>query len=81
LIRSEEGCRVVTVATTRQPKPIVLLNMGHIRLLQISQANPPPGWSTEPEGWTDIDMVRLREESERCRKQYPAGRDGAAVRP
>lgn len=76
LIRSAERCRVVTVAVARQPEPIVLLNMGQIRRLQLSQANPPPDWWVEPaeaEGWTEIDPARLREQSERCRSQYPPG--------
>ncbi len=74
LIRSEEGCRIVTVATTRQPAPIVQLNAGQIRRLQLSRANPPPDWWTEPEeqeGWIEIDPARLREESDRCRSHYP----------
>lgn len=75
LILSTEGCRIVTVATSRQREPIVLVNMGQIRRLQISLANPPPDWWTEPEeqeGWTEIDPARLREESTRCRNRYPA---------
>jgi hypothetical protein len=74
LIRSDEGCRVVTVATTRQQEPIVLLNMGQIRRLQISQATPRPDWWTEPreeEGWTEPDPAQLRDESDRCRSHYP----------
>lgn len=74
LIQSAERCRVVTVAIARQPEPIALLNMGQIRRLQVSQANPPPDWWTEPEEseeWTEIDPARLREESDRCRTHYP----------
>jgi hypothetical protein len=75
LIRSDEGCRVVTVATTRQEGPIVVRNMGEIRRLQLSRAMPPPDWWTEPheeEGWTEIDPARLRDESDRCRSRYPS---------
>jgi len=74
LIQSAERCLVVTVAIARQPEPIELLNMGQIRRLQLSQANPPPDWwaePEEPEGWTEIDPARLREESPRCRAHHP----------
>ncbi len=75
LIRSGEGCRVVTVATTRQQGPIVLRNMGQVQRLQLSQAQPPPDWWLEPkeeEGWTELDRDWMRNESDRCRDQYPA---------
>jgi hypothetical protein len=75
LIESDERCRVVTVATARQRDPLLLLNMGQISRLQVSQANPPPDWWTEPEereGWSEIDMTRLHDETDRCRHQYPS---------
>jgi hypothetical protein len=74
LVKSAAGCRVVVVATTPESKPIVLLNMGEITDLQVSQANPPPDWWAEPgkeEGWTEFGLAQLRDESERCRSQYP----------
>jgi len=74
LVQSSEGCRVVTVATTPESHPVVVLNMGQIRQLQLSQALPPPDWWAEPteaEGWTELDMVTLREEGARCRSHYP----------
>ena len=73
LIESDQRCRVVTVATARQPDPLLLLNMGQITRLQISQA-PPRDWWTEPEeseGWNEIELIRLRDEADRCRQQYP----------
>jgi hypothetical protein len=75
LIRSGEGCLVVTVATTRERSPVAVVNLGQILQLQRSQANPPPDWWTEPreeEGWTALDVAGLREESDRCRAHYPA---------
>ena len=75
LVRSAEGCRVVVVATTPESKPLVLLNMGEITELQLSQANPPPDWWVEPkeeEGWTEFGLTQLRDESERCRSRYSA---------
>lgn len=75
LVVSSEGCRIVTVATTPEQHPVVLLNMGQITRLQLSQAEPPPDWWVEPEeaeGWTEFDMIRLRHESDRCHKHYPA---------
>jgi hypothetical protein len=75
LVKSAEGCRVVVVATTPESKPIVLLNMGGLTELQLSQANPPPDWWAEPkqeEGWTEFGVGQLRDESERCRSHYPA---------
>ena len=83
LIHSAERCRVVTVATSRRPDPIVVLNMGQISRLQISTATPPPEWWTEPgdrEGWMDIEVGRLREESESCRRHYPPLAARAKVR-
>jgi len=74
LAQSSEGCRVVMVATTPESHPVVILNMGQIRQLQLSQAEPPPDWWAEPteaERWTEFDMVTLREESARCRSRYP----------
>ena len=74
LTESAERCRVVTVAAAREPEPLVVLNMGQITRLQVSQANPPPDWWTEPkagERWNELDLVRLRDENERCREQYP----------
>lgn len=76
LILSSEGCRVVTVATAPEDHPVVILNMGQISRLQLSQAEPPPEWWAEPEeseGWTEFDTVRLRHESDRCHKRYPSG--------
>ena len=76
LVLSSEGCRVVTVATTPEDQPVVILNMGQIRRLQLSQANPPPDWWAEPEeseGWTEFDPIKLRHESDRCHKHYPVG--------
>ena len=73
LIESGQRCHVVTVATAREPDPLLLLNMGQITRLQISQA-PPPDWWTEPEeseGWSEIELSRLRDETDRCRQQYP----------
>jgi hypothetical protein len=74
LIHSAERCRVVTVATSRNPDAIVILNMGQISRLQISTARPPPDWWTEPndtEGWSDMEAGRLRAESDSCRSRYP----------
>jgi hypothetical protein len=48
--------------------------MGQISRLQVTQASPPPDWWTEPktgEKWNEVDLVRLRDENERCRQQYP----------
>jgi len=76
LVLSSEGCRVVTVATTPEEHPVVILNMGQIRRLQLSQAAPPPDWWVEPEeseGWTEFETIRLRQESDRCHSRYPAG--------
>ncbi len=76
LVQSSEGCRVVTVATTPEEHPVVILNMGQISRLQLSQANPPPEWWVEPEeseGWTEFDPIRLRQERDRCHRHYPAG--------
>jgi hypothetical protein len=75
LVKSPEGCRVVVVATTPESKPIVLLNMGEIAELQLSRAEPPPDWWTEPrdeEGWTEFGLGQLRDESALCRSRYPA---------
>jgi hypothetical protein len=75
LIYSSERCRVVTVATARRPEPLFILNMGQVTRLQVSQVNTPPEWWTEPdeaEGWTDVELTKLREENDRCRKLYPA---------
>jgi hypothetical protein len=75
LVKSAEGCRVVVVATTPESKPIVLLNMGEIAELQLSRAEPPPDWWTEPrddEGWTEFALTQLRDETARCRSRYPA---------
>ncbi|HZE76439.1 MAG TPA: hypothetical protein VE091_14095 [Gemmatimonadales bacterium] len=76
LVYTAEHCRVVTVATARQREPISLLNMGQISHLQLSRANPPPDWWTEPEdaeGWVEVEPARLRAEDDRCRSHYPAG--------
>lgn len=76
LVLSSEGCRVVTVATTPEDHPVVILNMGRISRLQLSQALPPPDWWAEPdssEKWTEFDIARLRQESDRCHKDYPPG--------
>lgn len=75
LLKSSEGCRIVVVATTPESKPIVLLNMGEITALEVSQANPPPDWWVEPadeERWTAFGLAQLRDESPRCRSRYPA---------
>ena len=61
LVLSSEGCRVVTVATAPEEHPVVILNMGQISRLQLSQAEPPPEWWAEPEeseGWTEFDTVQ-----------------------
>jgi hypothetical protein len=50
-----------------------MLNMGQITRLQVSQ-DPPLDWWTEPEereGWNDVELSRLRDETDRCRQQYP----------
>lgn len=74
LIHSAERCRVVSVATSRNPDAIAVLNMGQISRLQVTTARPPPDWWTEPqdsEGWSDLEVGRLRAESESCRSKYP----------
>ena len=76
LVYTAEHCRVVTVATARQREPISLLNMGQISHLQLSRANPPPDWWTEPEdaeGWVEVEPARLRAENDRCRSHYRGG--------
>jgi hypothetical protein len=76
LIQSEDRCRMVTVATAGHPDPVALLNMGQIDRLQISRASKPLDWWSDPvesEGWTEIELARLQDESARCRGRYPSG--------